>query len=54
MGIQYDESDVVAIPGGRGVVAAALTDVFDEERAKRLTSAVKGELLRTEHWRDRF
>lgn len=54
MGIQYDGSEVVATPGGRGVVAAALTDVFDEERAKRLASAAKDELLRTEHLCDRF
>lgn len=31
-----------------------LTDEFGEERAKRLASAMKDELLRTERWRNRF
>lgn len=31
-----------------------LSDEMDEERAKRLASAVKDELLRTERWRNRF
>lgn len=31
-----------------------LREEFDEDRAKRLASAMKDELLRTERWRNRF
>lgn len=43
-----------SIGGSWEECAEDLTDEFDAERAKRLCSAMKDEVLRTQRWRNRF